>query len=181
MSENFPDERLTHLQNAILRAFPDVVFDGPITHHDGEWPEDIPENRIYDGQVLYGDEMFLYEELKGHKWSEVSGEFLQGMATDFVLLTSEALVAYIAAWMMRSLENFTGENDVRSDFINMLSLEREESKEFTINLLRAFNPEQLAALRLFFVESSTSDPVGYVREWALNAVKFLDGLNTGRK
>ena len=52
MSGDFPkgmdnDKHLTDLQNAILRAFPDVVFDGQITPHDGEWPDEVnsEENR----------------------------------------------------------------------------------------------------------------------------------------
>lgn len=56
------DEHLTDLQNAILHAFPDVVFDGQITPHDGEWPDEVTEETaIYEGQVIYGDEMLLYE------------------------------------------------------------------------------------------------------------------------
>ncbi|HEY2498939.1 MAG TPA: hypothetical protein VGK24_17890 [Candidatus Angelobacter sp.] len=174
------DKHLTDLRNAILRAFPDVVFDGQITPHDGEWPVEVTEETaIYEGQVIYGDEMLLYEGLKGHKWSDISREFIEGMATDFVLLTSEALVAFIAAWLMRSLENFAGKNDVRSDFINMLSPNREESKELTIDLLHAFNPEQLAVLRLLFVEFSKSEPLSFVREHAHNAMKFIDSLSIG--
>jgi hypothetical protein len=114
------DKHLTDLQNAILRAFPDVVFEGQITPHDGEWPSELTENAIYDGQVIYGDEMLLHEGLKGHKWSDIPREFIQGMAIDFVLLTSEALVAFIAAWLMRSLENLTGKNDVRGEGLRCL-------------------------------------------------------------
>ncbi len=185
MSGDFPkgmdnDKHLTDLQNAILRAFPDVVFDGQITPHDGEWPDEVTEETaIYEGQVIYGDEMLLYEGLKGHKWSDIPREFIEGMVIDFVLLTSEALVAFIAAWLMRSLENFAGKNDVRGDFISMLSPDREESKELTIDLLRAFNPEQLAVLRLFFVEFSKNESSKDVREDALNAAKFIDSLSAG--
>lgn len=170
------------MQNAILRAFPDVVFDGQITPHDGEWPDEVTEETaIYEGQVIYGDEMLLHEGLKGNKWSDIPREFIQGMAIDFVLLTSEALVAFIAAWLMRSLENLTGKNDVRTHFINMFSHDRDEDKDFTISLLRAFNPEQLAVLRLLFAEFSKSEPSSFVREDAHNAVKFIDRLSIGRE
>ena len=44
-------------------------------------------------------------------------EFLYGMTdSTYVLLTSEALVAFIAAWLMCSLENLAGENHVRDLF-----------------------------------------------------------------
>jgi hypothetical protein len=99
------------------------------------------------------------------------------MTDEYVLLTSEALVAFIAAWLMCSLENLAGENHVRDLFIYKFSSDREESKELTIDLLRAFNPEQLAVLRLFFVESSKNESSKYVREDALNAGKFIDSLS----
>lgn len=101
------------------------------------------------------------------------------MASDYVLLTSEALVAFIAAWLMRSLEHLTGENDVRDHFIFTFSSDREESKELTKDLLRAFNREQLAVLRLLLVEFSRSDPSRFVREHAHKAVKFIDSLCMG--
>ncbi|HEY2168698.1 MAG TPA: hypothetical protein VGJ30_03675 [Candidatus Angelobacter sp.] len=173
------DEHLTDLQNAILRAFPDVVFEGQITPHDGEWPNEPTEHDIYEGQVIYGDEMLLYEGLKGHKWSDIPREFIEGMVIDFVLLTSEALVAFIAAWLMRSLENLTGVNDVRRHFINMLSPDREKSNELTKDLLGAFNPEQLAVLRLFFIEFSKNERSSFVRERADNAARLIERLSTG--
>ena len=69
------DKHLTELQKAILRAFPDTIFDGQSTPHDGEWPNDLKENAIYEGQVVYGDEKILYEGLKGQKWRDISQQF----------------------------------------------------------------------------------------------------------
>lgn len=173
-------EHLTELRNAILRAFPDVVFDGQITPHDGEWPDEPKEEDLIEGQPIYGDEMLLYEGLKGHKWSEIPRDFLQGMSGDYVLLTSEALAAFIAAWLMRSLEDLTGDNDIRQIFIYALSPRDEaEGKEFTISLLRAFNPGQLAVLRLLLNEFSQSESSSFVRQRAHYAVKFIDSLSIG--
>jgi hypothetical protein len=172
-----PDGHLPDLRNAILRAFPDVVFSGQITPHDGEWPDEPTEDELIEGQPIYGDEMLLYEGLKGHKWSDIPRQFIQGMATEYVLLTSEALVAFIAAWLMCSLENLAGQNDVRDLFIFTFSPDREESKEFTIDLLRAFNREQLTVLHLLLTEFSQSESSSFVREHALKAVKFIDSLS----
>jgi hypothetical protein len=172
-------EHLIVLKTAILRAFPDVVFEGKITPHDGEWPNEPAEDDFCEGQVIYGDEMLLYEGLKGHRWSDIPSEFIQGMASDYVLLTSEALVAFIAAWLMHSLENLTGENIVRDLFIFTFSSDRKESKEFTIGLLRAFNAEQLAVLRLLLVQFSNSESSNFVRVHAQNAVRFIDSLGIG--
>jgi hypothetical protein len=41
-----------------------IPFDGPITPHDGEWPDEATEDELIEGQPIYGDEMFLYEGLK---------------------------------------------------------------------------------------------------------------------
>jgi hypothetical protein len=68
------------------------VFEGKITRHDGAWlPELTEENAIHD------DDMFLYEALTGHKWSDIPRRFLYDMAGAFVLLTNEALIAFMAA------------------------------------------------------------------------------------
>ena len=65
------------------------------------------------------------------------------------------------------------------DFIYMFSPDREGSEELTIGLLRAFNPEQLAVLRLLLMEFSQSESSSYVRVHALNAAKLIDSLSTG--
>src|SRR6267142_973174 len=171
------DEHLTDLKNAILRAFPDVVFEGKITRHDGAWlPELTEENAIHD------DDMFLYEALKGHKWSDIPRQFLYDMAGAFVLLTSEALIAFMGAWLMCSLENLTGQNDVREYFIYTFGRKNEaQIKDFTISLLRAFNPEQLAVLCLLLAEFSKIESSNFVREHAHNAVKLIESLNLTEK
>ena len=84
----------------------------------------------------------------------------------------------MGAWLMRSLENPAGKNDVREYFIYTFGRNKEaQSKDFTISLLRAFNPEQLAVLRLLLGEFSKSEPSGLVRECAHNAVKLIDSLS----
>lgn len=169
------DKHLTDFKNAILCAFPDVVFEGKITRHDGAWlPELTEENAIHD------DDMFLYETLKGHKWSDIPRQFLYDMAGGFVLLTNEALIAFMGAWLMCSLENLTGQNDVREYFIYTFGRKNEgQIKDFTIGMLRAFNPAQLAVLRLLLMEFSKSESSSFVRENADNAVKFIDSLRSG--
>lgn len=167
------DEHLTDLRNAILRVFPDVVFEGKITRHDGAWlPELTEENAIHD------DDMFLYEALKGHKWSDIPCQLLYDMPGAFVLLTNEALIAFMGAWLLCSLENLTGQNDVREYFIYTFGQENEaQIKDFTINLLRAFNAEQLAVLRLLLMEFSKSESSSFVRDHAHNAVKLIESLS----
>jgi hypothetical protein len=179
MSSNSPtvkgrDERLTALRSAILSAFPDFVYEGKITRHDGEWlPELTEENAIHD------DDKLLYEALNGHKWSDIPQQFLYEMPGDFVLLIDEALVAFIGAWLMCSLENLQRENDVREYFVYTFGRKDEtQTKDFSVGLLRAFNPQQLAVVRLLLVEFSQSESSRFVREYALEAVKLIDHLET---
>lgn len=169
------DEHLNSLKNAILSAFPDVVFEGKITRHDGAWlPELTEDNAIHD------DDMFLYEALKGHKWSDIPRQFLYDMPDGFVLLTSEALIAFMGAWLTCSLENLTGQNDVREYVIYTFGRKEEgENKDFTRGMLRAFNQEQLAVLRSLLTEFSQSESSNFVREHADNAVSLIESLTTG--
>ena len=167
------DQHLSDLKSAILRAFPDVTFAGKITRHDGAWlPELTEENAIHD------DDMLLYEALKGHKWSDIPHQFLYQVPDGFVLLTNEALVAFMGAWLMCSLENLTGENRVREYFIYTFGRKKEaESKHFTTRMLRALNPEQLAVLRLLLAEFSKTESSEFVREHADSAVELIESLS----
>lgn len=167
------DQQLRDLKTAILRAFPDVVFEGKVTRHDRAWvPELTEENAIHD------DDMFLYEALKGHKWRDIPRQFLYDMPDGFVLLTNEALIAFMGAWLMCSVENLTGENGVREHFIYTFGRKEDgQSKDFTIGLLRAFNPEQFAVLRLLLAEFSKRESSNFVREHAHNALKLIESLS----
>jgi len=102
------DKRIIALRDAVRRDFPDVTHAGEVTRHDGAWrPELTEENAIHD------DDMLLYEGLIGKKWTEVPKQLLHDFPDGFVLLTDGALVAFLAAWLMRSLDLIYGENPVR--------------------------------------------------------------------
>ncbi len=175
MSENFhendsADERLAALRDSVPRVFPSFVYQGAVTRFDGEWlPELTEENAILD------DDKFLYEELLGRQWTEVPRDVVHAIPALFVLLTHEALVAFLPAWIMGALEAINGKNEVREYFIYAFSPSQETSlKEFELGMLRALNADQRPLVRSLLMEFAQREESEYVRGQASAAVKFID-------
>jgi hypothetical protein len=166
------DERIAALRDSIQRAFPVVAYTGQITRCDGAWlPELTEENAIHD------DDMFVYEALKDQKWTDVPKALLHTQPDGFVLLTDEALVAYLAAWLMCSLDDIEGENEVREFVVYSFSpADLTPNDEFKANRIRALNPEQRLVLRSALAEFARSEPSEFIRQNAVNAVEFIDGV-----
>jgi hypothetical protein len=164
------DEQTSALRNAIQKAFPVVVYEGPITRSDGAWlPELTDENAIHD------DDKFVYEALKDRKWTDVPKEFLHQEPDGYLLLTDEALVSYLAAWLMCSLDDIGDENLVRDYLTYAFSPSAEDwIREFKLNLVRSLNSEQRAVLRLLMVDFAQREPSEFVRSHAAAAVGFID-------
>src|SRR5215467_3298005 len=93
------------LRNSIQRAFPAETYGGQITSSDEEL--DDPE---------LDEEKYLYEALKGKRWTEIRQEVLDNKPDGYLRLTDEAFVVYLAAWLIRSLDDIDGKNEVR-DFV----------------------------------------------------------------
>ena len=168
---NSEDERLTALRDAIRRTFPEVTYTGKVTRHDGMWlPELTEENAIHD------DDMFLYKGLIGKKWTEVPKQLLHDFPDGFVLLTDEALVAFLAAWLMRSLDDIDGENSVREYFVYSFSREASSTADLKISRLRALTPGQRSSVRSLLAEFAQREPSEFIREHAATAVQMLDSL-----
>jgi hypothetical protein len=164
--------RVVALQGDILRAFPDVTYTGKVTRFDGAWLPDLTEEN-----ALLDDDKFLYEELYGRKWSDVSQEFVRKMPGEFVLLTKQALVAFLAAWLMCSLEDMNGENSVREGLVFTFAPgEDPRLTDFVRDQLQALNSEQRSVVRSLLAEFSRSEGSEFVRERASQAVKLIDNL-----
>ena len=175
MSENFhednsADERMAALRDSVPRIFPPVVYQGPVTRFDGAWLQELTEeNAILD------DDKFLYEELLGRQWTEVPRDVVHAIPALFVLLTHEALVAFLPAWIMCALEDINGENEVREYFIYLFSPDEQASQnDFKLGMLRALNPDQRSLLRSVLMEFAQRERNKYVRGHASAAVKFID-------
>jgi hypothetical protein len=166
------DDKTAALREAIRQAFPAMAYRGKITRHDGAWlPELTEENAIHD------DDMFAYEALKDRKWTDVTKTFLHEQPDGFVLLTDEALVAYLAAWLMCSLDEIEGKNTVREYVVYAFSPSGITSNvDFKTGLLRALSLEQRSVVRSLLAEFTQSEPSGFIREYAATAVKLIDSL-----
>ncbi len=141
------------------------------TPNDGEWPQGRANQ-----DLPYADEKLLYEYLYGRKWTEISREFLDGMHFDFLLLTMEAWVAFLAAWMMHSLEDSRETRHTMGSALVIVLSPGDEPwmTDFTLNRLRVLNSEQRAAVRSFLIEFGQRDR--YVQREASEAVKLIDSL-----
>ncbi len=166
------DKQVIALQDAIQRAFPAIPYTGKVTRCDGAWlPELTEENAIHD------DDKFLFEALKNRKWTDVPEKFVYEMPGEFVLLTDEALRAFLAAWLVRSLDNIAGENVVREYVVYAFSPSGvTPTTDFTINQLRALNPEQRSVLRALLAEFALDEPSEFIRKRAEDAVELIDSL-----
>ena len=78
----------------LIRAFPPEPFCGQVSVHD-ECDEGIA----------------LREELPGKSWAEVPAAFLDSNSGSLPLLERRALVAFLPAWLLRSMETISGEDD----------------------------------------------------------------------
>lgn len=165
------ENRIADLRNALRQAFPMVAYSGPVTRHDGAWlPALTEENAIHD------DDMFLYEGLKGKNWTEVSPELLHNLPDGFVLLTDEALAAFLPAWLMRSLDNILGENLVREFCIYAFSPSGSSVVDTKLRRLHPLNSKQRAAVREILFEFAQNETNTFLKEHARAAVQLIDGL-----
>ncbi len=77
----------------LVQAFPPQPFYGLVSTH----------NECDDG-------IALRRELPGKRWDEVPGAFVDDSSLSLALLEERALVAFLPAWLLRSVEKFDGDN-----------------------------------------------------------------------
>ena len=161
--------RVEALRQSIQRAFPAETYTGRITPYD-----DRLDNPDLD------DEKDLHEALKGRRWTEIPQQLLQNQPDGYVLLTAEAFAAFIAAWLMRSLENIDGENEVRHFVVYAFSPKHDlvpDTTAFVLHRLRALSPEQRETLRSLLMDFAQQDPSAFQRKLASDAVSLIDTLH----
>jgi hypothetical protein len=148
------------LREAIRRSFPAEIYTGKVTPNDGEWlPELTEENAILD------DDMFLYEGLNGRRWTEVPTQLLQTHLDGYVLLTDQAFTAFLPAWLMYSLENMDGENEVRNFLVYAFS--------YTLRQFRVLDPEQKGIVRSLLAEFAERGTSRFVKKLAVEALALI--------
>jgi hypothetical protein len=175
MSENFHEndgasERLAALRESVPRVFPLVAYHGPVTPYDGDWLAGLTEENAFLEEYIW-----LYEALHGRQWSEVPKDVVCAIPSELSFLTSEAVAAFLPAWILCSLENITGKNEVREHFIYTFSPAGDAGlTDFQLGRLRALSPDQRSLLRALLVEFAHVEPSEFLRDHAAATVKFID-------
>jgi hypothetical protein len=167
-------DRIAALCESIRRAFPSDTYTRRVTPYDDELPSELRED-----QLILDEDQDLFRALKGRKWTEVSKQFIESLPDALPLLTDEAFVAFLPAWLVCSLENIDGENEVRDFVVYNFSPRSEmvpDTTWFTKNRLQLLNPEQrriVRSLLMEFTERGTSPPV---KALAAKGVSLIDTL-----
>ena len=148
------DERIVALHESIRRAFPAEPYSGKITSMDGDWPPELDDDEI------------LYNALNGRRWTELPTHLLCAQPDGYELLTDNAFVAFLPAWLMYSLEDLTQENEVR-DFIVY-------SFSNTMRKFRCLNSDQQRTVRSILLEFTERGTCALVRKLAAEAIALID-------
>ncbi len=146
------DDRVTALRELIRETFADRRYEGQITPCDGQWDE------LDDGRPLY-------EALNGKKWTEVPTTLLYGLPDGYVLLTDAAFAAFIAAWLIVSLEDINGKNSVR-EFLSY-------TFSHTSQQYRILDRPQRETIRFLVNEFAHSETSDFIRRHAVEAAELL--------
>jgi hypothetical protein len=149
------------LRAKILAAFPDTVFSGSITTADGRFNEYLDEEEA------------LYESLHDKKWSDIPTLFLKQFANRAVLLTPEAFVAFLPAWLMCAFED----EEVRSYMVYSFNPDTNSHQQLhesgiqrTIQAMGVAQRDTLKAFLTYCVEVERS---AFVKNQARRALEFV--------
>ena len=125
----------------LIEAFPPAPFHGLVSTHD----------ECDDG-------IYLRRELAGKRWDELSPEVLFHGSNSLSLLEPNALVAFLPAWLLRSMETSDLDNPIVLEFTLYFLCPGDEddgwdvrSIEATAGLFNASQREAVADLLRFVV------------------------------
>jgi hypothetical protein len=90
---------IVEYRRKLIDAFPPLPFDGLVSTHD----------ECDDG-------IHLRRELAGKRWDELSHEVLFHGSIGLPLLEPSALIAFLPAWLLRSMETSDQDNPVVLEF-----------------------------------------------------------------
>jgi hypothetical protein len=107
----------------------------------------------------------LYHALNGRKWTEVQPPLLRDHPDGYELLTDQAFGAFLAAWLMRSLEDMDSENEVRNFVVYSFS--------DTMPKFRVLSPEQQLTVRSILLEFSERGTAAFVKQRAVEGVSLI--------
>jgi hypothetical protein len=164
------DKRVADLIDSIRRSFPAMRYTGDVTQYDAKLDDsdfyDIkPDPDVPD----FWDEKELRDAFKGRCWTDVSPELLYRHPDGYVLLTDQAFVAFLPAWLTCSLEDMDEENEVRNFLAYTFSN--------TLRQFRLLNLEQRLIVRSILAEFSQRGTGSFVRDLLAKTIVFIDSLD----
>ncbi len=169
------DNRSTvDLRESIRRAFPEEPYTGKVTPNDREWePEFNERNAILD------DDKAVYEALRGRRWTDVSESLFKQQPSALSLLTDEAFLAFLPAWLDRSLMNPDEENETRDFLVYEFSPQGDmvpDLTSFKLHRIHLLSAEQRGTVRSILSEFTRRGTSPFVADLAAKAVALFDTL-----
>jgi hypothetical protein len=153
------------LAAAIRAAFPICTVE-KITPIDDELTG--PPIEDSDGDP-YDDSRFLIAALRGITWPQIPKEFLILNPDGYLLMSEEAFVAFLPAWLIQSLEEAQNENKVRE----FLAYSFNNGFHLTSNL----NRQQWSVVHALLQHFAKHDPSSFIRTKAAEAISRMSRLN----
>ena len=126
------------------------------------------------------EEKELYEKLKGKAWTDLSQQLLDSQPDGYLLLVEKAFVAFVAAWLTRSLDNLDGENKVRDFVVYAFGPKRDlvpDMTEFIRQRLITLDGQQRNVLHALLTEFAETDLSAIQRKLALEGIGLIDRLS----
>lgn len=149
------------LPERIRAAFPDVIYSGPITSADGKSGED------------YDEPQALYNELHGKSWLQISAPFIRGNAHGLVLLTVDAFIAFLPAWLMVGLDDPEVAEVMTYTFCPGQGKDQHRM-DLRVQAMNSLQKEVIGAFLTFCYESTQSE---FLKDRATEAVTYVKGFS----
>jgi hypothetical protein len=145
------------LRDSIRSAFPAEKYSGQVTPADGAFTPELDDDEA------------LFKASSGRHWTDLDQCFLHAQPDGFELLTDAAYRAFLAAWLMYSLENMNSENEVRNFVLYAFSI--------TAQRLRALNQDQRQTVRSLLAYFKQRESNRFLRNCAEEGIAILTGWN----
>jgi hypothetical protein len=149
----FRTNEITDFREKLIRAFPPKPFYGQVSLHN-ECDEGIA----------------LLKELPGKRWDEIPADFIDFNSGSLPLLEPKALVAFLPAWLLRSVETL-GDKSVLSEFSMYFLCHKEE----IAGRVSLFNDAQRSVVADFLRSIVGNDEVPYWQPYAEHGLKWWSG------
>lgn len=151
------------IRNSILEAFPEGPFVGRVTPADEISGEHFEEERD------------LYREFYGKTWTEIPSSIIHSYAYSLPLLTEEAFVAFLPAWLRAALTD----SDVRESLVHAFSKDSQKDDcSFLNGRMERLNTLQRKVILDFFTHAQASESSKGLQNEIQLALAYLSAIRS---